>query len=199
MDYEEPYFTKMQQYSEHRSVKPWEETFTNANAWVQQRRGAGSPSGLGRMTNNPELNWARRMVSDSAINVENTFATCFGMPNSINRYMGVEKDNTRWKQIRSGHSWQWIFLPPGKPGEPGPSRSCKYCGKKFRRQKGWAPPFDYALTPQFGVQPNSIDPVLEGVKQGEARAGKFDVPASIPRRLNPMLKSRMLWHTERNS
>eukprot|EP00756_Hemistasia_phaeocysticola_P061149 Hpha_TRINITY_DN4645_c0_g1::TRINITY_DN4645_c0_g1_i1::g.97219::m.97219 len=184
--YEEPYYSAGEGYNNFRKTKPWEENGVLPLQWARDAKENSAWHRLGPR-------WAFRRMKDSAIVVNSTFATCHGEGRSMNFYMSTTVDQTGYSQQHQPHHMQWVFLPPD-----GRVVSCPYCRINFKRDPSFTPSFDFNLTPELGVVPNSLDPILEGVKKGEARAGQpGTVPDAAP--LKGTKGEKNWWHSERSS
>lgn len=196
---------KKMEHTFWRQHKPWEYGFSQPMVSASRSSKFYDNESMGGKKLG--IHWATRMSVpsgnqgmigyDNALEIEGTFVCCWGQSGGINACLDSEPNDTPNTQKFQGHFWQWIFLPPGAAdgsSDP-PVVSCTWCKLTFKRKKGWAPPFAEDLLPTHGLQPNSLDPVLEGVKNGEARVGKFTVPAPI--KLKPTQKSSMQWHCDR--
>lgn len=208
--FEEPYYFRAMQATGWTKVKPWHESFSSkhqVNCTESINYGLCSMDG-GHFDNK----WAVRTDSASALEIEGTFTVCYGHAGSWAFFSKPQRDSaTRCTWLRRGHVPVWIFLPPGQ------SKACRYCFTQFKRKPGWVPGFDENLLPSAGAQPNSLDPVLEGVTQNEARciAAKENFNVPEPLVLNVKLQKNklrwkvggphggvgdgMLWHTNRSS
>eukprot|EP01065_Artemidia_motanka_P030905 TRINITY_DN37062_c0_g1_i1.p2 TRINITY_DN37062_c0_g1~~TRINITY_DN37062_c0_g1_i1.p2 ORF type:complete len:228 (+),score=64.72 TRINITY_DN37062_c0_g1_i1:61-744(+) len=183
---EDPYRFVQRQHTDFRFTKPWETTFRDFVWTTDNNAHSGNYS--------EHAHWGGRRTADSAIEIEATFTTCFG-EGKATQYLNPQTDETGAQQKWKPHHNQWIFLPPDCQPV-----ACRYCRVIFKRKKGWVPGFDENLLPTAGVNPDSLDPILAGVTEGQARAGD---PGTVPppAKLKGVKRQNGLgpWHTPRCS